>query len=307
MIKNWLIYLLIFGTLPSFAQEAMNSIFWEIKGNGVSKPTYVFGTHHLHDYQFLEKNPQVATALQSSDYVIGEIVIDTNEMRMAMKLTMAMFMKNNTLSKLLSKEDYDATDKCLRENMGRSLLALNNVKPIFVYHLIMVAKYMKATQTDPQKSPQMMNNPFNASMDVYFQQQARKFKKELRGLESIDDQIKVLYDGYSLERQVEMLLELVYDKGGSSGNEVLELSKLYIEQDLEGLFQLMQKTSHEDELKSLLIDRNNNWLPQIEQILQSPKNAFIAVGAGHLPGSYGIISQLRKKGYTLSPIAIRVE
>jgi uncharacterized protein len=307
MMKNWLIYIFIFSTLPSFAQEAMNSIFWEIKGNGVNKPTYLFGTHHLHDYKFLEKNPQVATALQSSDYVVGEIVIDTNEMRMAVKLTMAMFMKNNTLSKLLSKEDYEATDKCLRENMGMSLLALNNVKPIFVYQLIMVSKYMKATQTDIQKSPQMMNNPFNASMDVYFQQQARKFKKELRGLESVDDQIKVLYDGYSLERQVEMLLELVYDKGGSSGNEVLELSKLYVQQDLDSLFQLMQKTSHEDELKSLLIDRNNNWIPQIEQILQSGKSAFIAVGAGHLPGSYGVISQLRKKGYTLSPIVIKVE
>ncbi|MCU0445766.1 MAG: TraB/GumN family protein [Microscillaceae bacterium] len=306
-MKNWLIFILIWGALPALAQDNLNSIFWEVKGKGISKPTYLFGTHHLHDYKFLEKNPQVATALQASDWVVGEIVIDTNEMRMAMKLTMAMFMKNTTLPKLLSKEDYEATDKCLRENMGISLLAFNNVKPIFVYQLIMVAKYMKAHQSELQKSPQMMNNPFNASMDVYFQKQARELKKELRGLESVDDQIKVLYDGYSLERQVEMLLELVYDKGGASGNEVLELSNLYIKQDLDGLFNLMQKSSREEELKSLLIDRNNNWLPQIEQMLQSGKSAFIAVGAGHLPGSYGVIAQLKKKGYTLTPISIKVE
>ena len=51
----------------------------------------------------------------------------------------------------------------------------------------------------------------------------------------------------------------------------------------------------------LLDNRNKNWVDQLKKILPA-NNIFIAVGAGHLVGEKGLISLLRKAGYTLRPL-----
>jgi uncharacterized protein YbaP (TraB family) len=58
--------------------------------------------------------------------------------------------------------------------------------------------------------------------------------------------------------------------------------------------------------KFLLVDeRNHDWLPKIdEHIKQEP--CFIAVGALHLPGNYGLINLLRKAGYKVKAIKDKI-
>lgn len=303
--------LFIFVSLVQSVQaqetETVNSIFWEISGNEISKPSYLFGTHHLHDYKFIEKDANIQNVLKDVDAVIGEIVIDTNMFKIAMKLAAVMRMKDNTLDKLLSPEDYKATDKCLKENMGMGLISLNNIKPIFVYQIIMVAKFMKAYEKERGSTVQSLENPMGNSMDAYFQQQGKKLKKEIKGLETVDDQLKVLYEDYPIQRQVEMLLDIVYERTGSATEDLMQLSKLYNTQNLSELLTIMQKSTKEDELQFLLINRNKAWIPQLDTLFKSKKSAFIAVGAGHLPGSFGIIQLLKDKGYTLKPVSVKVE
>ena len=55
--------------------------------------------------------------------------------------------------------------------------------------------------------------------------------------------------------------------------------------------------------ENLLVKRNKNWIPKIEQLIQQ-KTCFIAVGAGHLAGENGILELLRKQGFTVEPISI---
>ena len=51
----------------------------------------------------------------------------------------------------------------------------------------------------------------------------------------------------------------------------------------------------------LLYDRNANWAKKLNELM--PKGGLvIAVGAGHLPGSKGVISLLRKAGYQVQPV-----
>lgn len=49
--------------------------------------------------------------------------------------------------------------------------------------------------------------------------------------------------------------------------------------------------------ESLLVERNRNWVPQIEAMLDEPGSVLIAVGAGHLAGPDSVITMLRDKGY----------
>ncbi len=289
----------LFISIAGLSQE--NSIFWEVTGKNIKKPSYIFGTHHLHDYKFVQTNEDVTKKLKSVDAVVGEILIDSTDISLLMKMTMAMIMKDNSLDKLLNKQDYQATDKCLKEITGFGLAMLNKFKPIAVYQLIMVGKYSKILQVPDEDVSK------NGSMDGYFQNMGKKFKKELKALETIDDQLLVLYDGYSMDRQLEMLLDMVYDRDSTSSNEIITLNQLYKDQNIEGLLKLMKSTTSEEEMKVLLDNRNANWIPQIEKLLESKTSAFIAVGAGHLPGDMGLIQLLRKKGYQLTPVAIQVQ
>ena len=53
--------------------------------------------------------------------------------------------------------------------------------------------------------------------------------------------------------------------------------------------------------ETLLDERNKKWIAKIEESCATGVS-FFAFGAGHLAGRKGIISLLRKKGYTVTPI-----
>jgi uncharacterized protein YbaP (TraB family) len=54
-------------------------------------------------------------------------------------------------------------------------------------------------------------------------------------------------------------------------------------------------------MKSLLFDRNENWVKQIPQVSKE-KKVFYAVGAGHLGGEKGVIQLLKLAGFKVTPV-----
>ncbi|MCS6821608.1 MAG: TraB/GumN family protein [Microscillaceae bacterium] len=314
-LVSWIIFQIISGQIAyaqvkNFTKEPLtNSIFWEITGKNLTRPSYLFGTHHLYDYEFLKLSEPIQKKFPSVDVVFGEIVMDSTDMNLMLKAAMAMVMKDNTLDQLLTAEQFEQTDRVLKDVTDGMISAkmLNKFKPMVVQQMIMIGKFVKAYQKD--KSQFQLNNGISGasnSMDIYFQTFAKQLGKELEGLETVDDQLKVLFDSYSLQRQVEMLMEVVQDKAGFLTQELNQMNTLYQQQNLNGLLELMQRSMKKEEIKTLLIDRNLKWIPVLEKTWAKGKSAFIAVGAGHLPGEFGIINLLRKKGYTVTPIPITV-
>ena len=55
-------------------------------------------------------------------------------------------------------------------------------------------------------------------------------------------------------------------------------------------------------MTKLLDDRNTAMTTKIERFLQTPKTYFVAVGAGHLVGDQGILSQLRRKNFKVEQL-----
>jgi len=50
---------------------------------------------------------------------------------------------------------------------------------------------------------------------------------------------------------------------------------------------------------SLLVERNNNWVPQIEKMLKTKEIEFVLFGALHLIGKEGLLAQLKALGYKI--------
>ena len=55
-------------------------------------------------------------------------------------------------------------------------------------------------------------------------------------------------------------------------------------------------------MAKLLDERNDAMTQKIVGFLNTPKTYFVAVGAGHLVGEHGIVSQLRAKNYKVEQL-----
>ena len=303
-MNNVFLFLTLLLALPATAQEWENSIFWEVTRGKKSKPSYIIGTHHLHNADFAKKSEAIQKALKRADLVVGEIILDTNLLKMAMKMMSMMYMKDKKIKDLVSSEDYQAIDKCLQEYAKMGIAMLNNMKPVMLTQMIMMGKYTKSLSEEDQKSFAKVQAADN-SIDMYFQKQAIKQKKKIQELETADFQAKILYD-IPIDKQIEALLNTVYDRAGNTKDDLVMLNKFYQEQNISKLTEITQKNATEEELKPLLHDRNNAWIPQLDTMFKSGQSVFVAVGAGHLLGTTGILTQLKAKGYTIKPIKIQL-
>lgn len=127
---------------------------------------------------------------------------------------------------------------------------------------------------------------------------AREKKMEIDGLETIDEQLAALYSDevpYESSFQFDQALEDLQ-------NPLEFLIKVYLNQDINLMLELMVLPEMGvSNLETFLFVRNENWVEKLPEMMKK-NSLFIAVGAGHLPGSRGIIQLLRDKGYTLTPI-----
>lgn len=49
--------------------------------------------------------------------------------------------------------------------------------------------------------------------------------------------------------------------------------------------------------QTLIVDRNDKWVRNIEGYLNGSGNTMVVVGAAHLVGADGLVNLLRKRGY----------
>jgi hypothetical protein len=85
------------------------------------------------------------------------------------------------------------------------------------------------------------------------------------------------------------------------------MKSLYLKRDLKALYLYGQRYSFDDNSvyeslsKRILNDRNHIMADRMQPILEEG-NAFIAIGAMHLPGKEGVLALLHGKKYRVSRV-----
>lgn len=287
IVRYFFIIFLLIG-LQSSAQTSKlsNSLFWEITGKDLTKPSYLFGTYHFAGKDFLDSMHNV-NKLDASDMVIGELLFTDN--LLAKKLSKYMLMNGNTLDKILTEQEYKLVGDYL---IKIAKVDINNLK----YLNPMAVKVMILQFTSP-----VTFSKENTAIDAYFQEYGNLHNKAVIGLETIEEQGKILF-GASIERQKKQLLDNVlnYEKYKKLAEEGFEAFKA---QDLNKIEKSFQETDEftPEEFEVLLKNRNIAWIKKLPSLIKN-KSAFIAVGVGHLVGGWGLINLLQKEGYTVTPI-----
>ncbi|MFZ6010141.1 MAG: TraB/GumN family protein [Bacteroidota bacterium] len=268
-----------------------NSLFWEVSGNGLAEPSYLFGTFHLLDNRFVDSLTNVVSKFQHSNTVVTEMLMDSS---MYIKMMLAAQMKNASLDKLLSPEDYQQTAAWLKELAGYDLKMFNGFNPITIQVLLI-------------SSLQQKYYPVNATlvMDLYFQQMAKKANKKSIGLETFEEQIHAIYGQFTYERQAELLMKFVRGKD-KAFDDIVKMNKLYRQGNLTELEGLMSDQEYDQKEREVLLDtRNKQWISTLPELMHA-QSTFVAVGALHLAGNNGLVNLMRKLGYTVKPLRLKL-
>ncbi len=262
-----------------------NTLLWEISGNGLAKPSYLFGTFHLLCKDDINISNACKQAVANSHEVYLEL--DMDDPSTLMQGMMLMNMKNGKkLKDLYSPEAYKRVIQYFKDSLNTPIGMFQSMKPFFLMALL----YPKMMPCDEVSGIE------TAIMDI-----AKEQDKEIKGLETMAMQASV-FDSIPYEKQAEELLQSI-DSMDKARHYFAVMNKAYKNQHIEEIERLMNDTEYGmQENQDVLLDKRNlNWVGQLKTIMKA-KPVFVAVGAGHLIGEKGLISLLRKEGYMIRPL-----
>ena len=275
--------------------SAEAQLLWKISGNGLEKPSYIFGTHHMAPVSVLDSVPGFKEALASVDKVYGEMVMADamSPESQQMMMMAAIAPQDSTLNAVLSPAAVDSLNNILAKYLGPQMTAaaLNTIKQA------MLAPLLAAAQTQ-SAFPQ-----YNAAqqLDGEIQSRAAAIGKEVGGLETMADQCQALFGGSILAQANDLMQAVRNDE--IAIDVVKQLASAYLAGDLQAMLDIMENpaTGFNDEQADRMLNRRNaDWMRVLAGMLPT-MSILIAVGAGHLPGDKGLISLLRREGYTVEP------
>lgn len=293
MIKRWMTLIVallltswlggVYAESAAVPIKAGQGLLWKIEKAGV-KPSYLLGTMHSEDPAIVELPEPVMAALQTSDLVSLEMVMDPENMD---ALSRAMQITSEPeLPDVIGKDLYRQLVQSMSEQ-GVPEHILRGMKPWAVSMTLMVPK---------------SNTGLFLDRVLYLEAIAKG--KSVEGLETAAEQVAV-FEGLEPADQVQLVKEALkaYPQLEQT---YAELRDAYLKHDLQALVAINDAALKEGDPAfaerinaRLIVDRNVRMAERMQSGLTSG-NTFFAVGALHLPGDQGILQQLRKQGYRVT-------
>ncbi|MCB1665118.1 MAG: TraB/GumN family protein [Pseudomonadales bacterium] len=281
--------LLMFACALWGAHGWAESAVWQASSG--EQKIYLGGTVHLlrpSDYPLPEP---FETAYQNSDELYFETdVAGLNDFAVQARMLQALtYTGTDSLRTVLDDEAYQALANHLATT-GMPIQMLEKFKPGLLVSTLQVMEFQKMGFT-PQ------------GVDTYFSARAIGDGKAVGELEPIDAQIDFIARmGEGKESEfVRLSLEDLEDIPESMA-QMIDAWRRGDNETLATLFVNDMKVTHPDLYDTLLVQRNNAWMQIIEPMFRDDDTEFVLVGAAHLVGEDGLLSQLQAKGYTLTQL-----
>lgn len=265
------------------------SLLWEITGNGLKKPSYLFGTMHVSSKQVFHLSDSFFIALRNADVVALELNPDIWQEQMVR----------------LDREKANYMRFYSDRNIRSGYLTENTFRP--------EKDYLPAIKRALQESPMVINSLLYRTMeyrqdyeedtflDMYIYQTGKKLGKRASGVENYFEMDRLTMEAVvdrSKEKNKKKRPSYDYDDDVQGKSD-----EAYRKGDLDLLDSLQRITETSEAFtEKFLYRRNEIQGNSMDTIMQKGKSLFVGVGAAHLPGKRGVIEWLRKKGYRLRPI-----
>lgn len=267
------------------------SLLWEISGNGLKKPSYLFGTMHVSSKLAFHLADSFYLGIRNADVV----ALETNP---------------ESWQEDMSKYELNENGYSAYGRFGGFLSIPNDYLSI---NTLRFYKYDKKIERSLYSNPSTINNLLYRSygndasdfeedtyLDMYIYQCGKKWGKRVAGVERYAESMKLMQEAYKdAARDRNKKRSFDVDEEYSTG----KLQEAYRKGNLDQLDSINKLNSFSDAFdEKFLYRRNEIQANSIDSILKSRSTLFVGVGAAHLPGKRGVIEMLRDKGYTLRPV-----
>jgi uncharacterized protein len=263
------------------------SCIWKVStGKG---DLYLLGSIHFLNKGNYPLPAAMEKAFADANSVVFEMDLDSAESgnQKMILLSKGMYQNDRKLSKKIGKDTYDLTRKTLG-SFGLPIEKMENFKPWFI-SLTLLSLKLRMSGFDPEYG-----------VDRYFFAKAGQAGKRIISLETFEEQIDV-FDGMP-EKDQEMLLVQTLTELDKMDSEVRELVSAWSRGDADTMDTMILKSyrDHHALYDRVMLQRNKKWLLRIEELMNQGGIHLVIVGAGHLVGREGLISELQRKGYSVT-------
>jgi len=268
---------------------AGKSFMWKAsKGQGA---VYLVGSVHALSQDFYPLAPALEDGFKDSDLLVEEVdlaqMMDPSAQMQIM--TRGLLKPDQSLDKILSPSTMALVNKA-GSDLGPAMEVLKKFKPWMLAVALQGLELQKAG-FDPQ-----------LGLDKHFYDEAQGAGKSVQGLETVDYQLS-RFDEMTNEQQDHMLAETIKELETEIAS-VTTLAGAWRTGDAPQVERIVLKDLKSDPqtYQRLLVERNRNWMPQIEALFARPGRTFVVVGAAHLVGPDGLLQMLKTKGYTIEQL-----
>ena len=268
--------------LPNICVAATS--LWEVSKN--DHLLYLGGTIHMLKKEDYPLPVEYDMAFNKAEKVVFETDIDAGKSpEFGAKMTrMLSYAPGQSLDKDINKKTLSILSKYLTSR-EMSIEAVINLKPTMVVLLMTVMELNRLGMS-------------GIGVDEYYYKKAKSASKAVGYFESIDEQLNFLLTmGVGHENELIRKTIADMDRMESMINAMKAAWLAGDESKLAELSLADMQRDYPDLYQTLLVERNNNWIPQIEKMLLSREVELVLVGALHLVGNEGLLHQLRAKGY----------
>jgi len=254
---------------------------------------YLGGTIHL-----LSKDDYPLPAAFEAAYKEAEHVwLETDISKMAAPETQGkmlgviMYQDQRALSSVLNRDTYEKLSAFLEERKI-PLAAMDKLTPAGLMFTVTALELKRLGLIDE-----------TAGVDMHFNQRAETDGKDLKHLETVDEQLSFIDSMNKIEPN--SLINSMMDEVGKTSEVWKKLLDAWRAGDMQAL-----GAAGIDEMKSdfpliyqtMLVNRNNDWMKDINDMMKSEEIEFVLVGALHMAGEDGLIKKLTETGYTIEQL-----
>lgn len=275
--------------LLSFTPANADTSVWKVsKGDS---HIYLGGTVHVLSQSDYPLPKEFDEAYAASDVVVFEtdITAMSNPANAQLLMSKLQYQDGSNIRDHLSPETIRALDTHF-EMRGMSLEQFANFKPSMLYMALTMIE-LQIIGIDA------------AGVDMHFASKATADNKPQLMFETPEEQIDFIANIGADDP--DQMLEYTLRDLANLQSMMDSLLDAWREGDSKSLDDQMIDLMAEDYpqmYQTLLVKRNNNWLPQLTSFFKTDEIEFVMVGAAHLVGEVGLLELLREAGYSVEQL-----
>lgn len=272
------------------------TILWKISGSKCPRPSYIVGTFHLTEADWLLQYPAMKEVIDSTEFIL-------NEAYTSKPVSLAKKEKPLKALPLLDKSQFNYLDSFFVARVGEGIRNNPDAEAMTIAEMNeAVVTTLISGSSGANGITKLMDKDL---FDLYM--------KLGREGDRLDRVATTEFDSSEIDHAKQYLSRTINHIKNSDKPDWNIYQVKGIEDTVLGYKQMKMKylleeypvkVQQSDDFDFVPIaQRNKNWMPKIMDHL-SRKPCLIAVGLGHLYYRTGIIMLLRSQGYTVEPVLL---